>query len=78
MQKTITIPDDKVNLFVEAFSQDYDPTLPDGTPNPETRAQYAWQMVLIQIRQRVWKYQRAQIMAAAETQAGALEEINIT
>lgn len=72
-----TIPDNKLSLFIDAFSENYQETI-DGEPNPETRAQYARRMLLIMVKQRVWKHQRAQIMAAAETQAGALEEINIT
>lgn len=39
----ITIPEGDENDFRRAFGRGYEPQLPDGTENPQTKMQYAKQ-----------------------------------
>jgi hypothetical protein len=57
---TITIPNDKLPDLIAAYSVDYMETLPNGQPNPQTRAQYAKEELLRTIKQRVIDYKKNQ------------------
>ena len=78
-QITINIPDAIASRVINGFAKryHYSPTLEDGTPNPETKAQFAKRKVIEFIKQAV---REAEIEAArnvaAET-AGASVDTDI-
>lgn len=55
---TIQIPNSDLADVVEAFSAGWFPTLPDGTPNPVTKAQYAKNQIKQFIRTAVKSYRQ--------------------
>ncbi len=59
MNLTIVIPDDKIQLVVEAIcsTQGYQ-VIYGGEPNPETRAQFAKRMIIEYIKSMVRLHER--------------------
>lgn len=56
---TITIPNDKLQDMINAYGKDWAETLPDGTPNPQTKAQFARSELNRHIKQRVIDYKKS-------------------
>lgn len=64
---SFTVPDAAMPELVDALCAlppAYSPTLPDGSPNPVTKAQYARQQLIAYMRRMVLTYRRAQAEAA--------------
>ena len=59
MQLTFNIPEDKKDLFIEAWSDTWQETI-DGAPNPETRAQFAKRQIKMFLAERVKSYEAQQ------------------
>lgn len=59
-QLTFLIPDDKKDLFIDAFAQGWLDTI-DGQPNPETKPQFAKRQIKQMFTQHVRMYQAQQI-----------------
>lgn len=77
MELRITIPDDKAPRVIDAFAEHfgYADTLPDGTPNPQTKPRFARDQVKAWIRETVRVHEEAAaVMAARETAAGDVVE----
>jgi hypothetical protein len=55
---TITIANDKLPDMIDAYSEFYSDTLPDGTSNPLTRNQHAKIELNRHIKQRVIDYKK--------------------
>lgn len=52
-QIVLNIPDAILPRVVNALTFDYQPILEDGTPNPQTRNQYAKQVIINFIKNRI-------------------------
>lgn len=67
---TITIPDNITPRVINGFARryNYSPTLEDGSPNPETKAQFAKRKVIEFIKQAV---REAEVQDASNTAASA-------
>lgn len=72
-QIVINIPDTVVGRVLDAFAATYRyaATLPDGSPNPQTKAQFAKQRVLAYVKEVVVACESAAAGAAASTSAAA-------
>jgi hypothetical protein len=68
-QITINIPDGVLPRVIDALAIDYSPTLPDGTPNPMTKNQYAKKQVLDFVKERVKRVEAQIAREEAERQA---------
>lgn len=53
---TLTIPNNKLQDTIDAWSEGYQSTLPDGSPNPQTRAQYAREQIRQAVNNHVYQY----------------------
>ena len=67
----LTVPDALLPTVVEALSTagGYSSTLPDGTPNPQTAAQFAKAQIIAYVKQVVKNH---------EAQKAAAADVNIT
>lgn len=65
---TINIPDPIANRVIQGFAQrhGYSDTLEDGSPNPETRSQFAKRILIQYIKNSV---REAEIQTASNTAA---------
>lgn len=81
-QITLNIPDAVLPRVINGISRQYEyrDTLPDGTPNPETRAQFARRQVILWVKRTVRQAEVEAAREAAEIEAGetADEEVVIT
>lgn len=78
-QITITIPDAVATRVIDGFCKryNYPPTLEDGTPNPETKAQFAKRKVLEFIKRAVQEAEVEDARNAAAEEASASVENDI-
>jgi hypothetical protein len=71
------IPDDKVDLLIDAICSNYAyvDTMPDGTPNPTTKAQFAKAMIVQYLRDQlkiyITKTEQNNLSTTVETQVNA-------
>lgn len=79
---TITIPDNITPRVINGFAKryNYSPTLENGDPNPETKAQFAKRKIIEYIKQSVKEAEMQDATNAAATTAGtsADKEILLT
>lgn len=82
---TLTIPDDKIQRIITAFTKEFgyqdNITNEDGTtsPNPETKAQFTKRMVIEYIKQTTRNYEANIAAGAARVSTNAdVNSINIT
>ena len=59
-QLTFQIPDDKYDLFIDAWSEGYQTEI-DGEPNPETKPQFAKKIVVRTLHDRVRAFESAKV-----------------
>jgi len=76
---TITIPDPIANRVLNGFAKryNYSPTLENGDPNPETKAQFAKRKVIEFIKQAVREAEIQEAANAAATAAGQTADTDI-
>lgn len=81
-QITITIPDAVVQRVLTAMcnTYGYQATLPDGTPNPQTQAQFARAQLAAYVKAVVTAYEATQAAEAARVSAAntASSDIAVT
>jgi hypothetical protein len=58
-QLIFNIPDERMQELVDAWALGYQPTI-NGSPNPQTKQQYAKEQIRLVIASRVTKHQQAQ------------------
>lgn len=78
-QITITIPDAIAVRVLNGFAKrfNYSPILENGSPNPETKAQFAKRKLIELIKQAVREAEIQDATNAAATQAAADVDTNI-
>jgi hypothetical protein len=54
------IPDARMDDLINAWGQNYMETLVDGSPNPQTKQQFARQQIMNMITQRIKDHQASQ------------------
>jgi hypothetical protein len=79
-QITINIPDAAMPRVIDAWGAGYSSTLPDGSPNPQTKAQYARAKIISALKNRVVIYEsgEASRVAARSAKQKAESEIAIS
>lgn len=70
---TLTLSDAAMAELRDAFGENYRATLPNGSPNPQTKAQYSRQQLIDWIKTYIRDYRRRQAALAA-----AADEPDIT
>jgi hypothetical protein len=65
---TLTLSDAAATELVDALCAQglYSPVLGDGSPNPETRAQFARRMILVGLKRIVREYRRSVLAGTAD------------
>ena len=53
---TLTIPNDKLQDTLDAWSEGYSATLPGGGANPQTRTQFAKEQIRQAVNNHVYQY----------------------
>ncbi len=76
---TITIPDNITTRVLNGFAKryNYSPTLENGSPNPETKAQFAKRKLIEYIKQAVREAEIQDAANTAATTAGASVDTDI-
>lgn len=80
-QITITIPDAAIPRINDAFAAEfsYRATLPDGTPNPQTKGQFTKERVIAYIKAIVTHYEgSAAAQASRDQKESEIQGISMT
>lgn len=62
---SLTLSTAAATELTDAFGVDYQATLPDGSANPEPKAQFARRQLIAMVKEHVLLYRRRQAAAAA-------------
>lgn len=63
---TLTIGNGTLTDLINAFGETYQATLPDGTPNPQTKVQFAKEQVRQMLKSQVIEYKKRQASPPAD------------